>query len=160
MEWLSDNPWAVWLGVALALGAVEAATADFVFLMLAGGAVAGLVAGVLGAGVALQIVTASVVALLLLGTVRPVLKRRMLDRLPGAQMGVETYAGRQATVREKVDEHDGRVEFEGETWTARTDRPTIPIPPDTQVRILRVEGASLIVEVESSVQDDLPSADT
>ena len=30
--------WVVWLGLAVALGAVEVATVDFVFVMLAGGA--------------------------------------------------------------------------------------------------------------------------
>ena len=37
MDWLGDNPWLAWLGVALVLAAIEAATVDFVFIMLAGG---------------------------------------------------------------------------------------------------------------------------
>jgi membrane protein implicated in regulation of membrane protease activity len=44
MDWFGDNPWLGWLGLALILAAVEAATVDFVFLMLAGGAVAASVA--------------------------------------------------------------------------------------------------------------------
>lgn len=155
MEWLNDNGWAVWLGLALALGAVEAATADFVFLMLAGGAVAGLIAGVFTASVAVQIIAAGATALLLLVTLRPVLKRRMLDGLPGAQMGIETYAGRRAVVTAALDESDGRVQFDGEIWSARTERPVIPVPPGASVTILRVDGATLIVE-PAPVQDEPP----
>lgn len=36
MEWLTDNPWVAWVGVALILAAIEAATVDFVFVMFAG----------------------------------------------------------------------------------------------------------------------------
>ena len=35
MSWFSDHGWLAWVGLALVLGAVEAATVDFVFLMLA-----------------------------------------------------------------------------------------------------------------------------
>ena len=49
MEWLGDNPWLGWLGIGLALAAIEAATVDFVFVMLAGGALAASLAAALGA---------------------------------------------------------------------------------------------------------------
>ncbi|WP_052466796.1 NfeD family protein [Mobilicoccus massiliensis] len=152
-EWLNGNHWAAWLGLALVLGVVEAATVDFVFLMLAGGALAGMVAGIFTSSVAIQIVAAAVASLLLLGAVRPVLKRRMLDRLPGSGLGIETYAGRPASVTEPVDENDGRVMFDGEIWSARTDRAMIPVPVGAEVTILRVDGATLVVEPVSPVQD-------
>ena len=41
MDWLTENFWLAWLGIALVLAAVEAATVDFVFIMFAGGALAG-----------------------------------------------------------------------------------------------------------------------
>ena len=44
MSWFSDNSWLSWLGLALVLGAVEAASVDFVFSMLAGGALVAAVA--------------------------------------------------------------------------------------------------------------------
>lgn len=156
MEWLSDNMWAVWLGLALVLGAVEAATADFIFLMLAGGAIAGLVAGLITTSLAVQVLAASAVALLLLGTVRPVLKRRMTDSLPGYVSGSAAYVGRQATVSQPVDENNGRVVLDGETWSARTERPTIPLPTDSEVTIIELDGATLVVEPASTVQDSLP----
>ena len=67
-----DYGWLVWLGVAIVLGAIEAATVDFVFVMFAGGALGGSVAAALGAPFPLQVVVAVVVALLLLlGVARP-----------------------------------------------------------------------------------------
>ena len=35
MDWLTENFWLAWLGIALVLAAVEAATVDFVFIMFA-----------------------------------------------------------------------------------------------------------------------------
>ncbi|MDO5628206.1 MAG: NfeD family protein [Mobilicoccus sp.] len=156
MDWLSDNLWAVWLGLALVLGAVEAATADFIFLMLAGGAVAGLVAGLITASVAIQVIAACAVALLLLGTVRPVLKRRMTDSLPGYAHGASAYVGKEGVVSDPVDENDGRVVLDGETWSARTQRATIPLPAGSEVRVVELDGATLVVEPASTVQDSLP----
>ena len=40
MDWLTGNVWLFWIGVALVLAAIEAATVDFVFIMFAGGALA------------------------------------------------------------------------------------------------------------------------
>ena len=49
MDWLTENFWLGWIGIAILLAAIEAATVDFVFLMFAGGAVVGGVAAGAGA---------------------------------------------------------------------------------------------------------------
>jgi len=159
MTWLQENPWAAWLAVALVLTAIEAATADFIFLMLAGGAVVGMVVGFLPTTIAIQVVAASAAALLLLVTVRPALKRRMLDSIPDAALGIESYAGRTARVTETVDEHDGRVRFDGEIWSARSEGSGIPLQAGTTVTIVRVEGATLVVAPTETVQDVVPGED-
>ena len=43
MDWLSDNLWAGWLALAVALGALELVSLDLFLIMLAGGAVVGAV---------------------------------------------------------------------------------------------------------------------
>ncbi len=58
MDWLTDNVWLFWIGVALVLAAIEAATVDFVFIMFAGGALAAAVAAGLGASFPVQVVVA------------------------------------------------------------------------------------------------------
>ncbi|HRW17253.1 MAG TPA: hypothetical protein P5181_00235 [Dermatophilaceae bacterium] len=72
----ADASWVVWVAVAFALGALEAATVDHVFLMLAGGAVAGALAAGVGQPFAVQAGVAVVVSILLLRLVRPRLTRR------------------------------------------------------------------------------------
>ena len=58
MDWFADNPWLAWLGLALILAAIEAATVDFVFLMLAGGGPAAAAGTAVGVPVQAQVVIA------------------------------------------------------------------------------------------------------
>ena len=85
MDWLNGNVWLFWIGVALVLAAIEAATVDFVFIMFAGGALAAAVAAGLGASFPVQVVVAVGVAVLLLFSVRPLIK-----------LGGETWSARLA----------------------------------------------------------------
>ncbi len=48
MDWLSDNLWAGWLTLAVALGALELVSLDLFLIMLAGGALVGAVTALLG----------------------------------------------------------------------------------------------------------------
>jgi membrane protein implicated in regulation of membrane protease activity len=137
--------WLAWIGVALALGAVEAASATFVFLMLAGGALGGSAAAALGAPVLLQVVVAVLVSGVLLGLVRPWAQRRFgTARAPGLSMGTAGYIGRSAYVLETVTVHGGQVKLGGETWTARSSDPVPPKPGD-EVRVVRIDGATAVV---------------
>ena len=121
MDWLGDNPWMAWVGVALVLAAIEAATVDFVFIMLAAGALASAVAAAFGAGFALQIVVFVVVALALLVAVRPWLKRQF-NTGAGDTIGAVGLVGRTAWVLQTVTDTDGRVKLAGETWSAQARR--------------------------------------
>lgn len=158
MDWLEQNSWAAWLGVALILAGVEAATADLVFLMLAGGALAAAVAALflpLGG----QVVAGVVVALGLLLLVRPVVKRRMLDSTPDGPSGVSAYFGKEAIVVDTVDDHDGRVKIDGEVWTARLapeNAAALPVGPGDAVRVVGVSGATLLVSPVPALQDEPP----
>ena len=76
MAWFADHAWLAWVGVALALGAIELASVDFVFLMLAGGALAGALAAGLGAPVAARCSSRWPWPPLALLLVRPVIKRQ------------------------------------------------------------------------------------
>ena len=53
-EWLPENWWALWLTVFLVFAVVEMITLDLFFIMLGGGALAGLVASLAGADLGLQ----------------------------------------------------------------------------------------------------------
>ena len=98
MDWLADNPWLAWVGLALVLAAIEAATVDFVFIMVAGGALAGAVAAAAGASFPLQVVVAVIVAIVLLIAVRPLLKRHFMDTETDHGIGAPSLVGRSDTV--------------------------------------------------------------
>jgi membrane protein implicated in regulation of membrane protease activity len=139
-----DYGWLAWIGVAIAFGAIEAATVDFVFAMLAGGALGGSVASALGAPFPVQVIVAVVVSGVLLGVARPWAKSRFGKRPEGIVMGTAGYIGRSAFVLETVTQHGGRVKVGGETWSATSSDP-VPHEPGDEVRVVRIDGATAIV---------------
>ena len=145
MSWFGDHGWLAWIGLALALGAIEAASVDFVFLMLAGGALAGALASALGAPLVVQVFVALVVAGLLLVGVRPLVRRHFLVPAGHGGIGVPAQIGRAALVIETVTALDGRIKLGGETWSARTAPGTADCLPGQEVRVVSIEGATAVV---------------
>ncbi len=145
MQWLNDNEWLAWVGLALILAAFEAATVTFVFLMLAGGALAGALAAILGANGAVQVITAVVVAAVLLALIRPVVRSRFMDSETNHGIGAPSLVGRSARVLEPVTEYDGRIKLGGETWSARVAQGGRRCEPGEDVRVLSIDGATAIV---------------
>jgi membrane protein implicated in regulation of membrane protease activity len=144
MSWFADHAWLAWVGIALALGAIELASVDFVFLMLAGGALAGALAAVFGVPVVGQVLVSLAVAALALLLVRPVIKRQFT--VQDAQgIGTAAQIGRSALVLSTVTENDGRIKLGGETWTARTAPDAAACLPGQEVRVVSIEGATAIV---------------
>ncbi|WP_427385519.1 NfeD family protein [Janibacter sp. G56] len=144
MNWLDDNLWLAWLAGALVLVAVEAATVDFVFLMVAGGMVAGGIAAALGAPLVAQVIVAVVLALALLVVVRPLIKRQF-STTTDHRIGASGLTGQLARVVQTVTETDGRVRLNGETWSARVPDGEQPCEPGDEVRVLAIEGATALV---------------
>ncbi len=145
MDWLTDNAWLGWVGVALVLAAIEVATVDFVFVMFAGGAVAGAAAAALGAPFFFQVVVAVVAALLLLLVVRPMLKNKFMESVTDHHIGASGLVGREAWVLQAVTATDGRIKLAGETWSARLAEGGEPAGPGDQVRVIAIHGATAIV---------------
>lgn len=153
MEWLSDNTWLAWLGLALVLAAVEAATVDLTFLMLSGGALAASLAAALGVNVPFQIVIGLVVASLLVAVVRPLVKRRFMSDENLHGIGTPSLVGREARVLQTVTEWDGRVKLAGDTWSARTPDGARQCRPGEEVTVVAIEGATAIVTSEPVLSD-------
>ena len=145
MEWFTDNGWLAWVGLALVLGAIEAASVDFVFVMLAGGALAGGAAAAFDAPFAVQVVSAVAVAAALLLMVRPIAQRHFMVPEGHGGIGTDAQVGRSALVLSTVTEHDGRVKLGGETWSARTAPDSAVCLPGQEVRVVSIEGATAIV---------------
>jgi membrane protein implicated in regulation of membrane protease activity len=136
--------WLVWLIVAGVLGVAEVLSLTLVLGMLAVAAVAGAGVAAVGGPAALQVVVAAVIAVLLLGVVRPV-ARRHRGMPPSIRTGADALVGRQALVLEPVDRNGGRVKIGGEIWTARAYDEAQVIPAGHTVDVLRIEGATALV---------------
>lgn len=145
MQVLSENPWLAWLGIALVLAAIEAASVDFTFIMLSGGALAAMVAAALGTPVWLQVVIFVVFAALLVQAVRPIVRRRFMDHESFHGIGSPALVGRAARVVQTVTEFDGRVWLAGGTWSARLPAGAATCEPGQEVRVLAIKGATAIV---------------
>lgn len=143
-DWVADNAWVPWLGLALVFGIVETTTLDLVFLMLAGGAVAGAIASVLGLPFLAQALVAIGASAALLGVVRPVAKRH-LRQAGSSRTGVAALVGRRAAVVERVDPHGGRVKLAGEIWSARSYDGRSVMEVGASVDVIEIQGATALV---------------
>lgn len=133
-----------WLAGAVVLGIIEVGTVDFVFLMLALGALGAGAASALGAGFAIEVAVFSLVAVLGLLLGRPWIKARLAASTPDVRTNVHALVGARAVVLAETDAHDGRIRLEGEVWSARTEGP--PLAEGAQVRVLAIDGATALVE--------------
>ncbi|WP_448629577.1 NfeD family protein [Cellulomonas soli] len=138
MEWL----W--WFGGAVLLAILEVLSVDLVFVMFAGGALAGAVAAWLGAELWVQLVVAAVTSVLLLGSLRPWLLRHLRGRMPLVETNAAALVGGSAVVLSTVSGDEGRIKLRGEVWSARTD-PSDALPPGTDVTVTRIDGATAVV---------------
>jgi membrane protein implicated in regulation of membrane protease activity len=141
---MGDYDWVAWLGMAVVLGLVEVTTLDLTFLMIAAGALAGAGAAGVGLPFALQVVVAIVVAIGMLGVVRPVALRHL--RTPAAiRTGTAALIGSGAVAIERVDAHGGQVKLKGEVWSARTYDPSTVIEAGRNVEVVQIDGATAVV---------------
>ena len=133
-----------WVIGAVLLVIIEVTTLDLVFVMLAGGAMAGGVVAAVGGGAVLAIAAAIVTAVALLGVVRPVALRH-LRHPPEIRTGVAALVGSRGVVIERVDAHSGRIKLGGEVWSARSYDDTQVIEPGSTVDVIEIKGATALV---------------
>jgi membrane protein implicated in regulation of membrane protease activity len=145
MDWISDHLSSIFLGLAIVLGVAELASMDLILLMLAAGALAGMVTSLAGAGFLVSSLVAAAVATASLMLVRPSLVKR-LHSGPDLQLGHGKLVGAQGVVTEKITGHDaGRIKLAGEIWTAAPYDETVVIEPGETVEVLEIKGATAYV---------------
>jgi membrane protein implicated in regulation of membrane protease activity len=142
MGWLED--WQAWVGLAVLLGALELFSLDLILLMLAGGAVLGMVAAIIGLPVVAQVLIALAGSVAALALVRPSVVKR-LQGGPTLVLGHDALVGRQALVIERVSAHGGQIKVGGDIWTARPYDEDLVIEPGATVDIFQIKGATALV---------------
>ncbi|KUI40272.1 NfeD family protein [Mycobacterium sp. GA-2829] len=137
--------WLIWLILAIALAGAEALTGDMFLLMLSGGALAATGTSLLfdwpiwADGVVFLLVS-----VLLLGLVRPMLRRRFTAGA-GLPEPAKALEGKTALVLDRVAQHAGQVKLDGEVWTARPLDDNDVYEPGDQVTVMRIDGATAVV---------------
>lgn len=146
MDWLRDNVWAAWLGIAVVLGLAELASLDFTLLMLAAGALAATGAAALFPGLLwLQIVVGLITAAAMLAAIRPLLVRKIHHNVE-LKTGSQHVIGRTGVVVKEIHpDGGGSVRLGGDLWTARPYDEVSTIAPGTRVEIMAVDGATAVV---------------
>ena len=145
MEWLREHAWETWLGLAILLGLAEMFSLDLILMMLAAGALVGMVAAVLDLHIALQVLAASAASVAALAVVRPSMIKRVHGG-PELALGPGKLVGRQGIVIADVSGlAAGRIKLAGEEWTAEPYDDTTTIRAGETVEVLEIRGATAVV---------------
>lgn len=135
----------IWLVAALGLAGAEALTGDLFLLMLSGGALAAAATGfVFDWPIWADGAVFLIVSVLLLGLVRPALRRRMASG-QGLPEPAKALEGKHALVLARVAQHEGQVKLDGEVWTARPLNDHDVFQPGDEVTVMHIDGATAVV---------------
>ena len=140
------GPSVFWLAALIVFAVAEAVTVGLTSIWFAVGALGALLAVGLGAPVLVQ-----TAVFLALSAVSLVLVRPMAQKIlkPGySPTNADRVIGTLGIVTEEIDNMEGRglVNLSGQVWTARSAGEE-NIPQGTEVRVLRIEGVKVFVEV-------------
>ena len=139
------EPWVVFLIIASLFAVGEMLTLGFFLAPFAVGALAGMVAELVGAPLALSFTMAIVVSVASLGVTRPIARRHRTTR-PALRTGVDALVGEEAMVVQTVDNdaNAGTVRLAGEVWTARAFDEQV-IEAGRRVHVVEIRGATALV---------------
>ncbi|HSE07372.1 MAG TPA: NfeD family protein [Nocardioidaceae bacterium] len=141
-DWFQD--WQAWLGIAIALGVAELFSLDLVLLMMATGAMVGMIAALVGLGWPIQVIAAVAASVGMLALVRPSIVKRFHSG-PELTLGHAALVGKQGVVVDEVSVHSGQIRVGGDLWTARPFDETEVIEPGAPVDIFEIRGATAYV---------------
>jgi len=145
MEWFQEHAWEAWLGAAILLALAEMFSFDLILIMLAVGALAGVVTAAFDAPVAVQMLVAAGTSIAMLAVVRPGLARRFHGG-PELQVGHGKLVGKQGLVTEPISAlAPGRIRLAGEIWSAQPYDETLSIDAGETVEVFEIRGATALV---------------
>jgi membrane protein implicated in regulation of membrane protease activity len=145
VEWLRDHQWETWLGLSIVLGVAEMFSLDLILIMLAGGALVGMLAALLGLPGIAQVLLAAGASVAALALVRPSVVRR-LHSGPELTLGHGKLVGARGVVTQTVSSLEtGRVKLAGELWSAEPYDDSLVIEPGEVVEVLEIRGATAFV---------------
>ena len=138
----------LWLVLLILFLVAEGATAAVTTIWFAIGAVAAMIAALLGAEIWLQVVLFAFVSVICLLALRPVLKKYLDPKK--TKTNIDALIGKQALVQEDIDNLSGtgRVKLDGMQWSARSADGE-KIEKDTIVVVEKIEGVKVFVKTQN-----------
>ena len=138
-----------WLALMVLFIIMEANTISLVSLWFAIGALASVIAALLGAEIWLQVVLFFGVSALTLGCIRPLLKKYVKPKI--VPTNVDAIIGTTGYVTEDIDNlaAAGQVKLGGMPWSARSSNGD-SLPVGTLVQVDRIEGVKAFVSAVES----------
>lgn len=145
LDWLREHAWQTWLAIAIILGVAEMLSLDLILIMIAAGALVGMVAALLSLGVGVQVIAAAAAAVAMLALVRPSVAAR-LHHGPNLEIGHGKLVGQQGVVTQGGTAlAPGRVRLAGEIWSAAPYDETVTLEPGQIVEVYEIRGATAYV---------------
>lgn len=140
---LSPLYWLLAVGVLLVL---EMLTLGLTTIWFAGGAFVAFLASLCHASVPVQIICFLAVSIILLVFTRPIAEKYFNKNRE--KTNVDSLSGQQGRVLEEINGflQTGKVLLNGMEWSAVSKQPEDILPVDTEVVVVRVEGAHLVVK--------------
>ncbi len=137
----------IWIAAIIIFGVVEAVTAGLVSIWFVIGGVGGLITSILGGQIYLQVVVFFIMSIAALFVTRPLVRKWGTARATATN--ADRVLGSIGRVTETIDNTIpmGEVYVDGKRWSARSENGSV-IKPDTLVRITRMEGVRLFVELK------------
>lgn len=134
-----------WLVLAIAMGVLEACTAQLVSIWFAVGAVGGCVTSLITDKIWIQVVVAVLITLITVIATRPLAKR--LNNTQKTHTNSDRNIGKTAIVIADIDNLNstGQVKVGSTVWSAKSADDSV-IEKDKKVLVKAIEGAKLVVE--------------
>lgn len=137
-----------WLIASAVFLLVEILTLGLTSIWFAGGSVIAAIAALVGSPLWGQILLFIFVTCLLFVLTRPIAKRYLNSKVQ--KTNTDALIGQRGIVKETINnmESRGRVQLNGQDWTARSIEAGEIIPVGSEVKVRKIQGVKLIVERE------------
>lgn len=134
-----------WLITFVVLLVCEIATSALISIWFCGGALAAVLANLIGFSFPVQMVVFVVFSFILLGLTRPFVKK--VIRKEPLKTNVSTIIGKTAVVTKQINNNQsiGEISINGQLWSARNISEEI-IEPETNVIIEEIQGVKAVVK--------------
>jgi membrane protein implicated in regulation of membrane protease activity len=133
----------IWIVIAVVALAIDIATSNFFFVSFTFGSVAALIANLLNASQAVQIILFIVISVICLAVGYPLVKKTLkktVDKTPTLE---ESYIGRQFKLGRDVEEK-ASIKFDGIYWTVKSEETALK--RGELVEIVGIEGNKLLIK--------------